>query len=189
LSIDTDNSRPSSISQRVPPLKIKLSRSEKPLKSTVSVPPLDSKFQCLLKLNRVNLSLYDICNLSSFTPIKTKKTNESSTSINNKTKSLIITKPHEHQKPLKRLNNSETKKQTSPPSETFKKNRNGESISSRSSTSDMTTSSTKDKTKQRSASSSSMSPIYRPPSLIRKKTGLFRNGRITFLYNIFYLNS
>jgi hypothetical protein len=193
LSLDTGNARPPSIPQpplRVPPLKIKVPRPEKPTKPSVPIVPLDSKFQCALKLNRVNLSLYDISNLPDSSQIKRDKLNESSKptdSINNKTKSFNITKPHEHHKPLKRLNNSETKKQSSPPSEIFKEKRSPETISIRSSTSDVAVIFTKDKTNKRSLSISSMSPTYTPKLAIQKRTGLFKNRTEFFI--IFNLNS
>src|SRR5690349_11882212 len=96
LSLDTGNARPVVVpsrpeqSLRVPPLKIKLPHPEKQIKPSVSIPPTDSKFQCLVKLDRINLSLYNISNLPNSSQIKNKKSNESLTtldSINNKTKS------------------------------------------------------------------------------------------------------
>ncbi|CAF4619717.1 unnamed protein product [Rotaria socialis] len=129
---DTGNARPSSIPQpslRVPPLKIKLSGQEKSSKQTVSatpaisLPSLESKFRCLLKLDRVDLFSYEISNLANMPQAKNQKPNESSTSSNlvtNKTKPVNISKPHEHHKPLKRLNNSIPKKQISHSSELAK---------------------------------------------------------------------
>jgi hypothetical protein len=142
-------------------------------------------------LNRINLSLYDISNLPDSSQIRTKKLNESTTSpdssnvknkklngsssspdsINNKTKSFNVTKPHEHHKSLKRLTNSETKKQSSPISE----KRNSETISIRSSTSDVVASLRNDNNKKGPSSISSMSPIYRPKSVNQKQTGLLKN--------------
>ncbi|CAM4760197.1 unnamed protein product [Rotaria magnacalcarata] len=129
---DTGNARPSPIPQsslRVPPLKIKLSGHEKSSKQTVSatsavsLPPLESKFRCLLKLDKVDLFSYDISNLANMPQAKDRKPNDSSTSSNlvtNKTKPVNISKPHEHHKPLKRLNNSIPKKQISHSSEIAK---------------------------------------------------------------------
>ena len=105
--------------------------------------------------------------------VKTKKLNGSSSSpdsINNKTKSFNITKPHEHHKSLKRLTNSETKKQSTPISE----KRNDETISIRSSTSDVVASLRNDN-KKGPSSISSMSPIYRPKSVNQKQKGLLKN--------------
>lgn len=162
LYLDTGNASSVPMSQRVPPLTIRIPRPEKPQKPTVSIPPVDTKFRCLLKLDRVDLSLYNISNLPISPPIKPKKSNEFlalSSSANNKTKSLTITKPHEHHKPLKRLNTIETKKQSS---ELSKNKRSNDSKSISSSTNGLTLSIPKNTTKQRSTSSSSMSPIYRP---------------------------
>ncbi|CAF0945313.1 unnamed protein product [Adineta steineri] len=175
-STDVGNARPSSMPEaplRVPPLKIKLSRPEKPIQPCHSIPPIDSKFKCSLKLDRVNLSLYDVINLPSSSYIKPKKSTESSTSSNsshNKTKSLAISKPYEHNKPLKRLNTTETKKQIPASSNISKEKRSDESISVRSSTSDINVLSVKNKSKQRSISSSSGSPIYRPKPSIQRRT-------------------
>ncbi len=169
MFLDTGNARPSSIpkpSLRVPPLKIKLPRLEKPVKPFVSTTPIDSKFQCLLKLDRIDLSLYNISNLPSSSTIKNKNSNASTTSF-------TITKPHEHHKPLKRLNNSETKKQSFPLSEVFKEKRPNNSISIRPSTSDAAISLTKKQTIKGSTSTSSMSSIYRTKLTTEKRIGLF----------------
>ncbi|CAF3984115.1 unnamed protein product, partial [Rotaria sp. Silwood1] len=163
LFLDTGNAQPSPISQiypRVPPLKIKIPR-----------PSLDSKFQCLLKLDRIDLSLYDISNLKTILQTKNKKSNESSISsdvINNKTKSFTISKPHEHHKPLKRLNTSEPKKQLNHSSEVFKEKSNDKSISTRSSTNNLTSSLTKNKIDRSSSSTSSMSSMYIPKRTVEK---------------------
>ncbi|CAF5010251.1 unnamed protein product, partial [Rotaria magnacalcarata] len=77
----------------------------------------------LLKLDKVDLFSYDISNLANMPQAKDRKPNDSSTSSNlvtNKTKPVNISKPHEHHKPLKRLNNSIPKKQISHSSEIAK---------------------------------------------------------------------
>jgi hypothetical protein len=176
FSLDTGNARPSTIVQvplRVPPIKIKVPRPEKPMKTSVSIPPLDTKFHCLLKLDRLNLSLYDISNLPIASQIKNKKPNESpssSDSTNIKTKPFTITKQHEHHKQLKRLNSSLAKKQPSPPSDISKEKHNKElsSIRLSSSSSDLALSLNKDKM----STSASPSPIYQPKSSIQKQSSL-----------------
>ncbi|CAF4354741.1 unnamed protein product, partial [Rotaria sordida] len=87
----TGNARSTSTPQphpRIPPLTIKIHRPpEQPLKPVVSSVPLDLKFQCLVKLDRIDLSMYNISNLSTISQTKNKKSNESSISsdvINNK---------------------------------------------------------------------------------------------------------
>ncbi len=159
---------------------IKLPRPEKPF---VSIPLIDSKFRCLLKLDRIDLSLYNISNLPSSPPIKSKITNQLlalSNIIYDKTKSFTITKQYEHNKPLKRLNNFETKKKISVSPEISKQKSKNDSISIRSSKNDVTISLPKKKTNRRSTSSSSMSPIYRPKPTAQKRIGLFKTK------NLFY---
>ncbi|CAF2392085.1 unnamed protein product [Rotaria sp. Silwood2] len=162
-STDTENAQPSPIPQsypRVPPLKIKIPR-----------PSLDSKYQCLLKLDRIDLSLYDISNLSTISQTKNKKPNESSISsdvINNKTKPFTISKSHEHHKPLKRLNATEPKKQSTHSSEVNKEKPNDKSISIRLSRNNVTSSLTKDEINRRSSSISSMSSINIPKRTVEK---------------------
>jgi len=179
LYLDTGNASSVPMSQRVPPLTIRIPRPEKPLKPTVSIPPVDTKFRCLLKLDRIDLSLYNISNLPSSPPIKSKITNQLLTLSNiiyDKTKPFTITKQYEHNKPLKRLNNFETKKKIS----LSKQKSKNDSISIRSSTNDVTISLPKKKTNRRSTSSSSMSPIYRPKPTAQKRIGLFK------MKNLFY---
>jgi hypothetical protein len=133
-------------------------------------------------LDRIDLSLYDISNVSDYSKIKNNTSNQSST--DNKTKSLTITKPYEHHKSLKRLNTSETKKQLSLPPEISKEKRNNDLISIRSSTSDVAISSFKNQKKRRTSSTSSMSPIYRPKPTIQKRKGLLKT-KILFFHKFF----
>ncbi|UJR35659.1 hypothetical protein I4U23_028409 [Adineta vaga] len=177
-STDTGNARPAVVpipSSRVPPLKIKLPPPEKSTKLSAPIAPLDRKYHCSLKLDKINLSLYEISNLESISKMKTQNSTEStassssSDSTNHKTKSFTITKPREHHKSLKRLNTLETKKQSSTLSEISKEKRPDESVSIRSSTSDVTVLSTKEKNKERSISSSSLSSIYRSKPAVVKQ--------------------
>ncbi|CAF3620216.1 unnamed protein product [Rotaria sordida] len=172
---DTGNARSTSTPQphpRIPPLTIKIHRPpEQPLKPVVSSVPLDLKFQCLVKLDRIDLSMYNISNLSTISQTKNKKSNESSISsdvINNKTKPFTISKSHEHHKPLKRLNTSEPKKQLTRSSEVSKEKSNDKSLCIRLSTNNITRSWTKDTINRSSSSISSMSSIYAPKRTVEK---------------------
>ena len=116
LSSETANARPVTTNQpapRVPPLKIKLPGPEKTVRPPVIVPPLNSKYYCDLKLERVDLSLYNISNLPTAPVPETKVANKNSAPSNGakiKPKPPVVTKPYEHRKPLKRLNSSDPKK-------------------------------------------------------------------------------
>ena len=179
MYLDTGNTRvlDMSTSSVRPPLKIKIPLTEKTAKQSVPDAPLDRKFQCLLQLDRLDLSKYNISNITAMEQTKNRKSTELTASLSNSThqgtKSLIITKPHKHRKPLKRLNNEEKKKQSTPLAEVFKDKRMDETRSVGGSAIDMTVSSAKEKSKDRSDSSSSMSPIYRPLPSILKRLGLF----------------
>ncbi|CAF1613840.1 unnamed protein product [Adineta ricciae] len=174
-STDTGNTRVTDMSTPSvrPPLKIKIPLTEKTPKQSVPDAPLERKFQCLLQLDRLDLSKYNISNLTAMAQMKNRKSSEltapSSNSTHQGTKSLIITKPHKHHKPLKRLNNEETKRQSTSLSEVFKDKRTDETRSVGRSTIDMRVSSAKEKSKERSDSSSSMSPIYRPLPAVLKR--------------------
>ena len=164
-----------------PPLKIKIPLTEKTAKQSVPAAPLDRKFHCSLHLDRVDLSKYSISNLTAMAQMKNSKSSESSSnSTHLRTKSLIITKPHTHHKPLKRLNNGEMKRQSSSLSEVFKDKRMDESTSIGASAGDLTVSTTEAKSKERSVSSSSMSPIYRPLPSILKRLGLSIKENLLF---------
>ncbi|CAF0867335.1 unnamed protein product [Adineta ricciae] len=175
MYLDTGNTRVTDMSapSMRPPLKIKIPLTEKTAKQSVADAPLDRKFRCLLQLDRLDLSKYSISNIKAMAQMKNRKSSEltalSSDSTHQGTKSLIITKPHKHHKPLKRLNNEETKRQSTSLSEIFKEKRSDETRSVGVSAIDMTVSSAREKSKERSDSSSSMSPIYRPlPSILKR---------------------
>lgn len=116
LSSETANARPVTTNQpapRVPPLKIKLPGPEKTVKPPVVIPALNSKYYCDLKLERIDLSLYDVSNLPKAPVTETKVTNKNpapSNSAKIKAKTPVVTKPYEHRKPLKRLNSADPKK-------------------------------------------------------------------------------
>lgn len=116
---ETVNVRPSPITPRsenvprVPPLKLKLPPT-KPTKPPVVSAPLETKFQCNLNLDRIDLSMFDISNLKDvmeeYKKKKTESTHRTPLVLKIKDKALSISKPYEHQKPLKRLNNLEPKR-------------------------------------------------------------------------------
>ncbi len=141
-------------------------------------------------MDRIDLSLYPISNLPISPPIKSHESITSTTnSLNLKTKSLIITKPYEHHKSLKRLNHSETKKTSSLPPEIFKEKRNYNSISIRSSTSDATIALPKTKTNGTSTSTPAMSPIYRPKPTVQKRIGLFNKENYRAIFSFYSRNN
>lgn len=188
FSLDTGNARPSTISEqpeRVAPLTLKLNRPEKTVKPSAPTASIDRKFKCLLKLDRIDLSSYDISNLPDLPQLKIKISKPCSTPlilISNKTKSLSITKPYEHQKHLKRLNHSETKKSSLNPSEILKKKHNNDSSSIRSSTSDVSILSITKTKPIISPSISSISPVYQPKPVVKNPQGLFQMKNLFFLF-------
>jgi len=121
-SSDTVNARPPSLTvseseniPRVPPLKLKLPTSDKSQKSPVASQRLEPKFECSLNLDRLDLSIFDISNHQEmFAEFKTKKldktNNRPTVPMKIKQKTIPISKPNDHQKALKRLNNGESKK-------------------------------------------------------------------------------
>ena len=169
LYLDSGNTRSSSIPSaplRVPPLKIKVPRPEKSLRLNLTVPLPDSKFQCLIKLDRIDLSLYDISNLSTYSQVTVEKADKSSPildSINNKEKSSTQSKL------LKRLNTPEIRKSTSIPLEIAKEKSMDQSKSKRLSATDTNVSLPEDTTKKKFMSTPSPSQTYIP-----KQIGLFK---------------
>ena len=112
-TVNARSSAPPQVPLRVPPLKIKLLPSDTTVKPSNPAPSLESRFKCALKLDRLDLSAYNISNKPASPPAKEKKVIEPTPALNlptTKTKPLTISKSHEHQKPLKRLNTAEPKK-------------------------------------------------------------------------------
>ena len=183
---------PSQSALRVPPLKIKIPRPDKPAKAPAMSPQLDTKYRCLLKLDRIDLSMYNISNLPTTPPIIPAKNPMEypvlSNLANKKTKPVTITKPYEHSKPLKRLNNGEMTKQSTAISSQFSKQKPSKNPSSISPLGiDLPTRLPENKNKERSTSASSLSPIYRPRPSQKKPEGLFirRTSQIRCLFFYF----
>ena len=112
-TVNARSSAPPQVPLRVPPLKIKLLPSDTTVKPSNPAPSLESRFKCALKLDRLDLSAYNISNKPASPPAKEKKVIEPIAALSlptTKTKPLTISKSHEHQKPLKRLNTAEPKK-------------------------------------------------------------------------------
>ena len=124
LLIDTENVHSTTTNEsstRVPPIKIKLVQPEKTIPSC---PPLDSTFYCLLELEKIDLSLFDVSNL----PVELPTIEKQSPSINVPVPKTALKQNLDKRKSLKRLNSTEKRKNSS--THRNSKKRNSNSLSS-----------------------------------------------------------
>jgi hypothetical protein len=107
---DIDNARTTTTNKscpRVPPLKIRIPPVDKLVSRTSVLPPLEARFHCAIKLDRIDLSHYDIGPLPTNTTLENDVRSVSHEATMKNTAS-IVTRSYEHQKSLKRLTTVDT---------------------------------------------------------------------------------